>query len=139
MESQGKQIVISITFANFYRTDVYPGNDEKRAEQNRNGLRLLRDNGVKLRLLCGEEEWTTFLNDGQLVSLDEYDKETCRQPSLIKGEKIGKILIWITTRKYWMFTNQKDSHWIRTVNWYHVYRSCKFATHMPDITGTKLT
>ncbi|XP_078374506.1 uncharacterized protein LOC144658055 [Oculina patagonica] len=88
MESQGKQIVISITFANFYRTDVYPGNDEKRAEQNRNGLRLLRDNGVKLRLLCGEEEWTKFLNDGQLVSLDECDKETCRQRAFFdKGRK----------------------------------------------------
>ncbi|KAL9971125.1 hypothetical protein ACROYT_G023612 [Oculina patagonica] len=77
MESQKKQIVISITFANFYRTFVYPGNDENRAEQNKKGLRLLRDNGVQLRLLCGEEEWTKFLNDEQLVRLNDSDREAC--------------------------------------------------------------
>ncbi len=76
MESQGKQIDISITFANFYRTVVYPGNDANRAEQNRNGLRLLRDNGVQLRLLCFPE-WFHFLFDDQFVSLNDNDREEC--------------------------------------------------------------
>ena len=76
MEFQETRIDISITFANFYRTVVYNWNGEYRAEQNRQGLRLLRDNGVQLRLLHGEE-WIEFLNDDQLVSLSEDDKEMC--------------------------------------------------------------
>ncbi|KAL9971123.1 hypothetical protein ACROYT_G023610 [Oculina patagonica] len=92
MESQGKQIDISITFANFYRAVVYKehskyGNNKNRAEQNRNGLRLLRDNGVQLRLLCGEEEWKKFLNDDQLVSLSDSDREECWNLAVSEGRE----------------------------------------------------
>lgn len=92
MKRQGKQIDISITFANFYRTVVYNehgkyGNNANRAEQNKNGLRLLRDNGVQLRLLCGKEEWKKFLNDDQLVSLSEDDKYSCLQLALQRTDR----------------------------------------------------
>lgn len=68
MKHQGTKIDISVTFANFY---------ENIAEQNRKGLRLMYDNGVRLRLLCGREEWRKFLNDDQLVSLSADDLEEC--------------------------------------------------------------
>ncbi len=76
MLRQGKEIEISITFANFYRT-VYDGNDAHRAEENRNGLRLLHANRVQLRLLHEREEWKTFLKNDQFVRLNDNDREEC--------------------------------------------------------------
>ena len=77
MEDQGKKIYFSIMFANFYRTVVYFRNDETRANKNKTGLRMLHNNEVQLRLLCGEDEWEKFLNDDQLVSLSDDDRKAC--------------------------------------------------------------
>ena len=77
LKRQQTKIDISITFANFYRTVECSATDVNRAEQNMEGLRMLYDNGVQLRLLCGHEEWKKFLNDDQLVSLSADDREEC--------------------------------------------------------------
>ena len=87
MEGQEKQIDISIKFANFYRTVVYYGNDKKRAEKNREGLRLLSDNGVQLRLLRGEKKWRKFLNDEQFVMLSDNDREACWDQAISDDRK----------------------------------------------------
>ena len=76
MEREGKRMNITITFANFYRTTVYDDNDEKRAEENKGGLRKLDGAGVTLQLLQGEEQWKEFLYDKELVKLSDKEKKS---------------------------------------------------------------
>lgn len=72
MEKQGKTIDIKITFANFYKVVKCGGSSQKNIE----GLRLLKNNGVELRLLQGEQEWRKFLEDDNLVNLPDDNRKT---------------------------------------------------------------
>lgn len=72
MEKQGKTIDIKITFANFYKVVKCGGGSQKNIE----GLRLLQNNGVELRLLQGEQEWRKFLEDDNLVNLPDDNRKT---------------------------------------------------------------
>ena len=87
MEDQGKQIDISITFANFYRTVEYYGNTEDRAKKNRRGIRLLHDNRVQLRLLRGKVAWRKFLEDKRFVRLSDVDWDACWLQVISVGRK----------------------------------------------------
>ena len=64
MEKNGSNVSLKIKFANFYRhTD----------ESNRAGLRKLVENGVKLELFQGEEDWKVFLNNKtKKLTKDDY-------------------------------------------------------------------
>ena len=86
MERQGKTMNITILFANFYRTTTYSGNDEKRAMENRKGLRLLLSAQVKLQLLAEQEKWETFLYDGNLVDLSAEEKRSLLE---LAGSEVG--------------------------------------------------
>lgn len=70
MEKQGKSVRIEITFANFYRWIGNFGDGPKHMT----GLKKLREKGVKLTLLQGEEMWKTFLNDTCFVNLTSEEK-----------------------------------------------------------------
>ncbi len=56
---------LKIEFANFYR---------HWEELHRNGLKMLLENGVALKLLQGEDDWKAFLNDTTFVELTEHEK-----------------------------------------------------------------
>jgi hypothetical protein len=56
---------LKIEFANFYRHWETP---------NINGLKMLLENGVALKLLQGEDDWRAFLNDKTFVELTEHEK-----------------------------------------------------------------
>ena len=66
-EKQGINFSLTIKFGNFYRHNV---------ESNREGLRTLLRESVKLELLQGEDDWEAFLNDETFVNLtvDEYNE-----------------------------------------------------------------
>ncbi len=64
-EREGIKFSLKIEFANFYRHWEEP---------NRNGLKMLLENGVELKLLQGEDDWKAFLNDSTLVKLTEHEK-----------------------------------------------------------------
>ena len=76
MEKNGKDIKISITFANFYKT-----------EKNRGGLQLLSDSGVELRLLRGKTEWERLLNNKLFVNLTETERDDCLKMATSKKRK----------------------------------------------------
>ena len=65
-EQQGITFSLTIKFANFYRHWETPNLD---------GLRRLKDNGVTLDLLEGENKWTEFLHDEDFVRLHNVEKE----------------------------------------------------------------
>lgn len=87
MEKNKKEIKISITFANFYRTERYTGNGEDKAQKNRKGLKLLDDNGVTLNLLRGEEEWKRLLNNEQFVCLCEKERKECLKEAMSEARE----------------------------------------------------
>ncbi|KXJ21572.1 hypothetical protein AC249_AIPGENE1030 [Exaiptasia diaphana] len=82
MESLGKEVQIIITFANFYRTEPTSRNSRSRANRNVQGLQMLRDNDIELRLLTGETEWRSFLCDDQLLNLSENERCACLSQAL---------------------------------------------------------
>ena len=59
-ENQGITVSLTIKFANFYRHKL---------DSNKEGLRELWRNDVKLELLKGEDDWKAFLNDRTIVNL----------------------------------------------------------------------
>ncbi len=65
VEQQGITFSLTIKFANFYR---------HREPPNLDGLRRLKDSGVTLDLLEGENKWTEFLHDEDFVRLTEEKK-----------------------------------------------------------------
>ena len=87
MKKQKKEIKISITFANFYRTVVYTGNGKDKAQQNQKGLKLLDDNGVTLNLLRGEDEWKRLLNNEQFVCLCEKERKECLKEAMSEARR----------------------------------------------------
>ena len=64
-EREGIKFSLEIKFANFYRHWDKP---------RRNGLKMLLENGVALKLLQGEDDWKAFLNDSTFVKLTEHEK-----------------------------------------------------------------
>ena len=64
-EREGIKFSLKIEFANFYRHWEKP---------HRNGLKMLLENGVALKLLQGEDDWKAFLNDSTFVKLTEHEK-----------------------------------------------------------------
>ena len=62
---EGIKLSLKIKFANFYRHWETP---------NINGLKMLLENGVALKLLHGEDDWRAFLNDKTFVELTEHEK-----------------------------------------------------------------
>lgn len=80
-------IKISITFANFYKTEEYYANDRAKAEKNREGLRLLSGRGVKLRLLRGKTKWETLLNNELFVNLTKTERDECLGMATSKERK----------------------------------------------------
>lgn len=87
MEENRKDIKISITFANFYKTEKYYANDRAKAEKNREGLRLLSGSGVKLRLLRGKTKWERLLNNELFVNLTETERDECLKMATSKERK----------------------------------------------------
>ncbi len=85
VEQRGITFSLTIKFANFYCHWVTPNLD---------GLRRLKDSGVTLDLLEGENKWTEFLNDEDFVRLrnDEKEKLLNRAKSAARqnNEKKGK-------------------------------------------------
>lgn len=77
MKKNKKEIKISITFANLYKTVIYTGNGKDKAQMNQNGLKLLHDNGVTLNLLRGKDEWERLLYNGQFVCISEEQRGKC--------------------------------------------------------------
>lgn len=87
MKKDGKKIEISITFANFYKTETYYGNDLAQAVKNRDGLRLLHDNGVKLNLLGGKDEWERLLKNELFVCLNPAERDACLEKAFSLARK----------------------------------------------------
>ncbi len=64
-EREGIKFSLKIKFANIY---CHWDN------QQTNGLNMLLENGVALKLLQGEDDWKAFLNDTTFVELTEHEK-----------------------------------------------------------------
>ena len=87
VEQQGITFSLTIKFANFYCHWEPP---------NLHGLRRLKNSGVTLDLLEGENKWTEFLNDEDFVRLRDDEKEellnraksAARQNNEQKGKEI---------------------------------------------------
>ena len=78
------EFCLKIDFANFYR------HWEK---QNRNSLKRLVKNGVALKLIQGEDDWTAFSDDEEFVKLAEHEKakllQRAKSTARMKNEKQG--------------------------------------------------
>ena len=81
---KGIEFCLKIDFANFYC------HWEK---QNRNSLKRLLKNGVALKLIQGEDDWTAFLDDEEFVKLAEYEKakllQRAKSTARMNNEKQG--------------------------------------------------
>lgn len=87
MKEEGKEIKISITFANFYKTVTYRGNSRDKAKKNQEGLQLLYNSGVKLKLLRGKKKWERLLNNELFVYLTETEKNACLKEAISEARE----------------------------------------------------
>ena len=97
---KNKEIKISITFANLYKTVSYTGNGRDIAEKNQKGLKLLHDNGVTLKLLRGEDEWKRLLNNKLFVCLCEKERKKCLKEAMSEARRKREDLDWILFNTY---------------------------------------
>ena len=100
MNDDRKEINISITFANFYRTVENTRNGQDIAKKNQEGLKLLHDNEVKLKLLRGEDEWKRLLNNELFVCLCEKERKKCLKEAMSEARKKREDLDWVLLKTY---------------------------------------
>lgn len=100
MKENGKAIKISITFANFYKTVEYPGNALHKAKKNQEGLRLLYNSGVKLKLLRGKKKWERLLKNELFVYLTETEKNACLKEAISEAREEREDLDILLLEEY---------------------------------------
>ena len=102
-EIKKKRIIFSLTikFANFYKCYYTLENDSwKRSSPSKeclDGLVKLRQNGVTLQLLQGEQDWEKFVRDERFVEISEKNRtrllEMATSDERKEREKVDKIIL----------------------------------------------
>ena len=74
MEREGKEVSIKVIFGNYY---YWIGRSYTKEYGWKNLLKLkeMHDKSIDLQLLQGKESWETLFEDGNLVSLEDEEKE----------------------------------------------------------------
>ena len=103
MEDKNISISLTIKFANFYKCYYKQKNHSWKKSASINGLVKLRQNGVELQLLKGEQGWKDFLNNKMFVRVSKKYKtrllERATSKKRIKRETVDEIILnYVETR-----------------------------------------